>query len=496
VRYRATIKPGPGKDGKTVNAQVDYDPPGWDLGAPWDPQALQPLQVRFALADLKRSLSSREPLGPDDDRFRASSSREPLGLTADPRWNWHEYSHVLLAASTGELEFRFAHSAGDALAAILWDPPSMLALEPSELAPDQRKLVPDQPLRMATFPWVYLNRRHDRSVYAGWSWCGTYHRPLRFLSGGGTRRHKGYQSEQILSTSLFRTYRALGGDTALSDGSERADQMVRWSAADYTAYLIVRAIALLGPASAVPAETADQFVSALTDADVGTGNWQIPPRDSSWPSRERIGGCVYKVVRWAFEAQGLYAATDLLKIVDAPGKPPDIDVFIEDWRPDSDGAFPRGGYMPVSLDWNVAPKHPRWHASDDALRIENDQATVRVCNRGRLDAPGVVVQVWYIAWPVTSPEPPYLPPRWDPATWTKLGTSASGTVPAGGELAFAPFSGVPTTTGRYLILAEASCPDDRANTDPVAALPSAGPTPIVDLVAGDNNLGLRFYVVP
>src|SRR5262249_32371927 len=126
IRYRATIVPGPGKDGKTVNAMVDYDPPEAHYNGDWTLDAFKPLQVRFALADLKRS----------------PSRREPLGLAADPRWSWHEYCHVLLAASTGSLEFRFAHSAGDALAAVLWDPPSRLALEPSERPPEQRKLAP------------------------------------------------------------------------------------------------------------------------------------------------------------------------------------------------------------------------------------------------------------------------------------------------------------------------------------------------------------------
>jgi hypothetical protein len=438
---------------------VDYDPPGSDL---WQPPALRPLQVRFALADLKRSLSRREP----------------LGLTADPRWSWHEYCHVLLAASTGALEFRFAHSAGDALAAIRWDPLSELAVEPP----------PHPRVRMATFPWVYLNRRHDRSVYAGWSWCGTYHRPLRFGSGGGTRRRKGYQSEQILSTSLFRLYRALGGDTVKSNG--KPDKAARKFASDYTVYLIMRAIAWLGPASGVPAETPDQFVSALTDADVGTNIalWAGPP------PLGRIGGCAHKVVRWAFEAQGLYATTDPLAIVDAPGMPPDIDVFIDNGRPNSAGGHPRGGYMPVSLDWHASPNPSPWHATPNALKITNDRVSVKVRNRGQSQATGVVVQVSYVRWPAAQPHPP----AWDRSTWTALVASAPKTVPAGGEVSFGPLTGVPTRRGRYLILAEATCPADPANTDSVAtSLPcSTQPTPIVDLVAGDNNLGLRLHHIP
>jgi hypothetical protein len=445
VRYRAPINPGPGKDGKTVNAQVDYDPPGSDLNE-WDSTTLRPLQVRFALADLKRS----------------TSRREPLGLTADPRWSWHEYGHVLLAASTGELELRFAHSAGDALAAIRWDPVSHLASSP--------------PLRLATFPWVYLNRRHDRSVYAGWSWCGTYHRPSLFYQDANRRRRKGYKSEQILSTSLFRLYRSLGGDT-LASGAP--DVSVRQSASDVTMYLIMRAIDSMGQASAMPTVTPDQFVTELCDADIGT--WPLP---SGW-----VGGCAHKVVRWAFEAQGLYATSDPLAVIDAPGEPPDIDVYIDNGRPDSQGFHRRGGYMPVSLDWNVSPAP--WHAT--GLDIVNDEVSVRVSNRGHSPATGVVVQVSFVSWPIAQPNPP----AWDRTVWQSLGGSAAQTVPAGGEVSFGPFAGLPTGAGRYLILAEATCPGDLANTDPSTSLPcSTQPTPIVNLVAGDNNLGLRLLIIP
>jgi hypothetical protein len=457
VRYRATINPGPGKDGKTVNAQVDYDPPGYDAGTPWKPNALKPLQVRFALADM----------------IRSASRREPLGLTADPRWSWHEYCHVLIAASTGALEFPFAHSAGDALAAIRWDPP------PSKLAGPS--------LRMATFPWVYLNRRHDRSVYYGWSWCGSYHRPARFAPAGSRPRRKGYQSEQILSTSLFRLYRALGGDTVLSTGNP--DPTARRAAADYTAYLIIQAIAWLGPVSGVPAETPDQLVSALTDADIGISSV------AQGPLKGRVGGWAHKVVRWAFEAQGLYATTDPQAIVDAPGQPPAIDVFIDNGRPDSDGAFKRGGYMPVSLDWFASPNPSPWHASPGALQVVSNQVSVKVRNRGQLPANGVVVQVSYAPWPTTQPDPP----PWNTAAWTSFPPSAPQTVPKVGEVQFGPFPGLPTLPkgDRLLILAQATCPGDRANTDPATTFPcSTQPTPIVDLVAGDNNLGLRLYFIP
>ena len=75
----------------------------------------------------------------------------PLGLAADVRFVWHEFCHVLILAATGSTEFDFAHSAGDALAAIMGDPSSKLPVH----------------WRGVTFPFVQLAlRRHDREVEA------------------------------------------------------------------------------------------------------------------------------------------------------------------------------------------------------------------------------------------------------------------------------------------------------------------------------------------
>ena len=58
---------------------------------------------------------------------------------------------------------------------------------------------------------------------------------------------------------------------------------------------------------------------------------------------------------------------------------------------------------------------------------------------------------------------------------------------------FGPFAAVPLPTGkRYLLIAQATCPDDGSNIDPATNSPcSQKPTPLIDLVANDNNLGLR-----
>jgi hypothetical protein len=471
VRYRAGIYPGPGKDGNTVNAMVDYEPPRRSdrssltgLKEPLQPPS--PLQIRFALADMKRS----------------ASRREPLGVACDPRWSWHEYAHVLIAASTGALELTFAHSTGDALAAILGDP----SLD-----------VTDR-LRMATFPWVFLNRWHDRSVQRGWSWCGSYHRQSQFPPDSAFRR-KGYRSEQILSTSLFRLYRALGGDTNPIGGARAnagkaetaAARMVRQRAADYTAYLIMRAIAWLGPITHVTAETPDQLVSALIDADVGTLQGPAPPpRPPKVPELpRRVGGCAHKVVRWAFEAQGLYATTDPDAVVNAPGLPPEVDVFIDNRRKEHDPAHQPGAYTPVPLG------EPFWYATDQAVHIDGKgDVTVSVGNRGSKTASEVFVEIWYARRP-KAPEPA---PAWDghvkhgKRAWNPLGTTGPKAVAPGDTVKFKGAERLPTRGG-LLVLAVARCREDPANIEADTKLPCATGAPIVDLVVGDNNLGLRAY---
>jgi hypothetical protein len=446
IRYRDTIHPGPGKDGRTVNAAVDYDPPRDEFAGGGNPADIRPLQVRFALADVKRSVSRREP----------------LSMAAEPRWTWHEYGHVLLAAATGGLELPFAHSPGDALAAIACDPDSRLATQGGRM-------------RGMTFPWSYVGRHHDRSPRLGWSWSGGLHRPLRVAAYLNNRLRKGYRSEQILSTSLFNMYRALGGDTFRDIGIRRA-------AADYALYMIMRAIQLLPPAIAGSAQTPGQFVDALIAADNGTS------MANAGPLANKAGGWARKVARWAFEAQGLYAGVPDDVVNNAPGLPPRVDVYIDDLRPPSDSVQPRGGYMPVQLDWAHPPGDPSWLATPAAMQIVGNNVRVRVNNRGSSQANAVNVRVWWaLANAVNNP------PAWRvPGAWTEIFGANSGPhdIAAGGSRQFGPFNGLPAAAGRYLVVASASCADDLSNIE--APFPAAtSRTPIVDLVSGDNNIGLR-----
>jgi hypothetical protein len=481
VRYRSGIRPGPGKDGQTVNARVRVRgfPSNFE-GPIKTPGHI--LQIHLALADL--FARSRKPW---DGSKR--SAAQPLGIAADSRWIWHEIGHVILATSVGELQFRFAHSPGDALAAIASDPESELAQDPN--------------WRGSTFPWVFLPRRHDRCVALGWSWGGTLHHALSQVQDSAGPRRKAYWSEQILSSSLFRLYRCIGGDTKDVTSPTDPDTHARRSASHYCVYLILRAVQILGTSLVVPANEPDQFVSALIDADINTASnapWQV-----SFPSVfpvgttdtfSRIGGCVHKVIRWAFEAQGLY--TQAGTITNAPGTPPPVDVFIADRRPQIDATaqidYGPGSYNPVSLDWDIHQSQtsdlPAWQAGQAAITFAaNHQISVSVGNRGTAAATNVAVSVWWHEWPTGQ-----LPPDWDSTSWTPCAptSNATLTINPGTQVPFGPFAAVPTVANkRYLLLARASCPDDLANIDPATNLPcSQQPTPLIDLVANDNNLAL------
>jgi hypothetical protein len=472
VRYRTSINPGPGKDGRTFNAAVDYDPPRTDFGqGQVGAQDLrEPLQVRYALGDLKHS----------------ASQRDALGIAADPRWSWHEYGHVLLAAATGGLELPFAHSIGDAMAAIACDPDSRLAASYMEGR-----------LRGLTFPWMYAGRRHDRDVWHGWSWCGTFHRPLRLPEYTNNRLRKGYHSEQILSSSLFRLYRSLGGDTVDANGAP--DQAARRRAAHYVLYLIMRTIQNMPAAANGGVEGPEQLVNLLVAVDTNT----LPDLNQGVPLQGRVGGWSRKVIRWAFEAQGLYGAADDDVVRDAPGEPLNVDVYIDNSRDPSEGRYPRGGYMPVSLHWNAQPGQELWLATDHAMRIQNHRLHVRVRNRNGSPVAAARVRAWIATWAQAQANPP----DWDPAAWqantaawSELPNSPSPqrNIPANGERQFGPFN-LPHQQGRYVVLAAVLCAQDESNINPDQAQPAATAafaTPLIDLVPGDNNLGLKVYRVP
>jgi hypothetical protein len=117
------------------------------------------------------------------------------------------------------------------------------------------------------------------------------------------------------------------------------------------------------------------------------------------------------------------------------------------------------------------------------------ELTVR--NRGEHEAQGVTAACW-----VAKVGP-------GPLVWIELVPLAPqpgkvvGPAPATAPFCFAVPADTPALKGDYFVLAQASCEADRANLDPAAGLACSTGTPpadagrVIDLVANDNNLGLR-----
>lgn len=451
--HRASFDKKP--DGNVVNAQVCLKGDPLDLSKPYAPAVRPQLEVRFGSAALRHRWLLENDHG--------HMSAQPLGLAADPRWAWHEFGHVLSYAAGGALEFEFAHSAGDALAAVLNDPRSHLA-RGTQPASDSRDRL-EKVMRGRTFPWVPTHRRHDREAASGWGWCGRLNRQRHAPRVLPPPLRKGYAEEQMLSSSIFRLYCSIGGNTFRHTGK-------RTRAAQYCVYLVMRAIALLGPAGLVPVRSADAFASAMIDADIGTRGLFA----------SYAGGCVHKVVRWAFEQQGLFATGDPQEIVEGAGLPPPVDLWIKDKRQPADG-----GYQATPLLWRDA-NNQQWHAHEEDLKVDgNGKVRVVVGNRGSKSATAVSVQAW--AAPATS----------GALSWQRLGDASVDRIAGGAEteVDISPKRPVPATP--YYVIAEVTCPEDRSNFDPVSALPCASGEPpqstvqLVNMVACDNNLGLRLF---
>ncbi len=355
--------------------------------------------------------------------FNLAQSGCPVGIAADSRIAWHEVCHALLLENVSSFNFGFAHSAGDALGVILsdWVAPSVDRFE--------------------TFPFNSINRRHDRGVTGGWAW-------------GGTFDVGSYSSESILATTLFRLYRSIGGDSPYIQQ--------RQLAAEHAAYLTIGAIGTLTPATN-PADP-DGFATALMDFDKAN--------DYSGISR----GALHKVVRWAFEQQGLYQPPGAPTPVVSAGAPPAVDVYIDDGRP--------GTYEFLHSFWNSTDIWNRL-ASDGGTAHETpvtgqtNYMYVKVRNRGTAMATGVSVS-GYNCIPGTGLV-------W-PNDWSAMTTAtvAGADIPPGGDVTVGPFEWTPTNVGHECLLAIASATEDPANDTTVI-----GSIPHNRFVPFDNNIGQR-----
>lgn len=357
---------------------------------------------------------------------------QPLGAAVDRRVVLHEMGHTLLWDHVNKPNFGFCHSAGDSLAAILGDVAGP--------APDPWETIPftHQGLHDAQ------KRRHDRRVNHGWAW-------------GGVHDDCGYESEQILSTTLFRFYQAIGGAHPALERRELA--------ARFSVYLIVRAIGTLTPAT--NARTAVDFANALMVVDAG-----------DWTAHQHAGGAYHKVIRWAFEQQGLYQPSWLPGPYTVSGGPPAVDVFIEDGR--------AGAYEWIADDveapdvWNESTGGAATGVHEAAHREQPNFAYVRIQNRGTETAANVRVRGYQCR---ASADAAF------PADWAPLDTPEL-TAPellTGGAQVVGPFQWTPTGSGDTVLLFSVSAAGDPSNIDGRVV----GPIPNWRLIPHDNNLAQR-----
>jgi hypothetical protein len=109
-----------------------------------------------------------------------------------------------------------------------------------------------------------------------------------------------------------------------------------------------------------------------------------------WTTEGLVGGAYHKVIRWAFEAQGLFRApgaptTD-------PGQPPQVDVYIDDGR---------GVYLPHLDDFTGTADIWNRRFPDGGMTHEAPVAGfpgyvyVRVGNRGTDPATDASVKLFH-----------------------------------------------------------------------------------------------------
>lgn len=360
----------------------------------------------------------------------AGDTANPISIGADWRVVLHELAgHGILWDHVNSPNFGFAHSAGDGIAAIVNDP--------GTAAPD----------RFVTFPWVNIGRRHDRPVN-GWGW-------------GGANDVGGYSSEQILATTHFRLYRSLGGDAA--------SLAQKQFAARTTVYLILRAVGQLTPATNPPTPLA--FEQQLETADKGI--WV-----SANPAATFAGGAYHKVIRWAFEKQGLFRAAG--QPATQEGKPPAVDVFIDDGRK---GEYPfQPNHWSCTDIWNRRTVGAGGGVHEEPVVGHTNFAYVRIKNRGTSTATSVTVKGFHCLPGVGLT----YPTDWTPMTTAQLPAPNLAAGDMVGKV-IGPFKWTPSQVGHECMFFSVSAKGDAGNIDGRVV----GPIPEWRLVPHDNNIGQR-----
>jgi hypothetical protein len=398
-------------------------------------------KLNFLLAYKEPAYSDTEDVPDPPDLANHPLSQGPLGIAADWRVVLHELAgHGTLWNHVDSPNFGFAHSAGDSVAVILNDP--------GNLSPD----------RFASFPWLTeIDRRHDRTVTSGWGWGGAIAQdPF------GSNDEGGYNNEQILSTTLFRFYQSIGGDSG-----NLAEQQF---AARFAVYLIIRAEGSLTPGST---PNAINFETALETADIGIWN-------STNPAETHACGAYHKVVRWAFEKQGLFQPATAVYPNNNEGVPPDVDVYINDGR--------NGEYQYLANHWSCQDIWNRTTIGNgsgvhqEPIVGQKNYGYVRIKNRGTLQATNIIVKGFHCKPSVGLT----FPTDWTPMTTAQIAAPDLAANDNTGVIV-GPFEWTPSQLGHECMFFSVSANDDPSNIDGRIT----GEIPEWRLVPYDNNIAQR-----
>jgi hypothetical protein len=412
--------------GSTVNANCPGDGTGDGIGA-----------VNFELAD-------------------STDTANPLGSACDWTVVLHEIGgHGILYDHIERPNLGFSHSQGDSFAAILNDSESALT----------------GANRFETFPFCrfwdedFVVRRHDRSVASGWGWGGVH-------DNNFTSIYAGYKSEQVLSTTLFRLYRSMGGDAA--------DINQKRFAARFACYLILKAVGLLTPTSPAAIDKASQTDYApVTDYENRLESADLDDFSPVNPPGAHTGGAYMKVIRWAFEKQGLFRAPGAS--VTTEGSPPPVDVYINDGR--------NGEYQFLANHWSCEDIWNRIEDTGDGGGVhqepiydETNFAFVRIKNRGSQAATNVVVSGYHCDPGVGLVYPDDWVPMTD-ATLPAPDIAANDNV----GVVVGPFRWIPSQLEHECMFFSVAADNDPSNIDGRIT----GSIPEWRLVPHDNNIAQR-----
>ncbi|MEX0317550.1 MAG: choice-of-anchor D domain-containing protein [Ruegeria sp.] len=331
--------------------------------------------------------------------------------------------HGILYDHVNSANLGFSHSQGDSFAIILNDFASEWhnggAID-----------------RFVRSPFRQNLRRSDRAVADGWGW-------------GGPNDDGTYGSEQVLSTTMFRAYRSIGGDSTHLTRREFSARVM--------SYLLLRAVGTLSPVS--NPNSPGPYLDALLTADEG-----------DWTTEGLFGGAYGKVLTWSFEQQDLNG-----------GVPPLVDVYIDDGRAGEYEFLDDFADSPAI--WNRrAPDGLEGHQEPS---LGTNYAYVKVKNRGTSQANSTVVRGFHSMPLAGRVWPDDLQPMVTPEL-------AAGTVQPNDaeEIIVGPFEWVPNPNaeGHDSMMMIVSAEGDPSNADKFT-----GVKEIEDwrLVPNDNNIAVK-----